>query len=68
MLRDDPCPVMGLTEIAARLAFSKTYVRELSRQTGFPKRWRLAGIDVWPTDEIEAWIKVRFPDRAKPPA
>jgi predicted DNA-binding transcriptional regulator AlpA len=61
-------PVMGLAEIAARLGVSKSRVRALALEPGFPRGWRLSMGTAWLTSDVEAWIAKRFPDRAAPPA
>lgn len=59
--RPDPCPVMGLVEIAARLGVSKSRARQLVAEASAPRPWSLSAGRVWATGEVEAWIAVRRP-------
>lgn len=61
-----PAPVMGLTEIAARLGVSKRRARDYAAEPGFPTGHRLSVGWVWMTADIEAWIGRRRPDLAPP--
>jgi predicted DNA-binding transcriptional regulator AlpA len=63
--RTDPCPVMGLVEIAARLGVSKSRARQLAAEGGFPPPWRLSAGSVWAAEDVEAWIRVRRPPPAE---
>lgn len=57
--------VVGLTEIAKRLEVSKSYARQLAERRDFPPGTRLAMGQVWSTADIEAYIRRRWPDKAR---
>ena len=57
--------VMGLTEIARRLGVSKSYARQLADSKGFPDGTRLAMGQVWSTEDVEAYIARRWPEKAR---
>lgn len=56
---------MGLTEVARRLGVSKSYARQLAERRDFPTGTRLAMGQIWSTEDVEAYIARRWPDKAK---
>jgi predicted DNA-binding transcriptional regulator AlpA len=57
---------MGIAEIAARLGVGKNWAREITGQKGFPDGTKLTMGWVWATEDVEAYIARRWPDKARP--
>lgn len=56
---------MGIAEIAARLGVSKNWAREITSQKGFPDGTRLLMGWIWSSEDVEAYIARRWPDKAR---